>query len=82
EGGMREPTVVWWPGTIPAGTKCDELMTAMDLLPTFARMAEAPPVEGRPAIDGRDINPLLLAEKGAKSPHDYFFYHQGENLRA
>ncbi len=39
EGGMRVPTVVWWPGKIKAGSKSDELLTAMDLLPTFANLA-------------------------------------------
>ena len=23
EGGVREPTIAWWPGKIPAGTACD-----------------------------------------------------------
>jgi arylsulfatase A-like enzyme len=41
EGGMREATVAWWPGRIPAGYVCDELLTAMDLLPTFAELAGA-----------------------------------------
>ena len=38
EGGMREPTVIRWPGKIPAGKPNDELMTTMDLLPTFAKL--------------------------------------------
>jgi arylsulfatase A-like enzyme len=32
---MRKPTVIRWPGTIPAGEDNDEIMTAMDLLPTL-----------------------------------------------
>ena len=81
EGGMREPTVAWWPGTIPAGSICDELATTMDLLPTFAKFAGAAGPDDR-VIDGKDIRQLLLARPGAKSPHDRFFYHQGTNLRA
>ncbi len=81
EGGMREPTVVWRPGTVPAGTRCDEILTSMDLLPTFAQMAGAKAPSDR-VIDGRDITPLLRGEHGAKSPHDRFFYHQGDTLRA
>ncbi len=81
EGGMREPTVVWRPGAVPAGVRCDEIMTSMDLLPTFARMAEARVPDDR-VIDGRDIAPLLLRQPGAKTPHDRFFYHQGDTLRA
>ena len=81
EGGMREPTVVWWPGTIPAGTRCDEVLTALDLLPTFAKMAEGELATNR-TIDGKDIAGALLGKEGAKSPHEFFFYHSGENLRA
>ena len=29
---MREPTVAWWPETIPAGSTCDEIATSMDVL--------------------------------------------------
>jgi arylsulfatase A len=80
EGGMREATVAWWPGKIEPGRECDELVTAMDLLPTFANLAGA----GQPTdrtIDGRDISAVLL-EPDAKSPHDRFFYHQANHLRA
>lgn len=81
EGGVREPTVAWWPGTIPAGPVCDELATAMDVLPTFATLAGAAVPRDR-VIDGKDIRQLLLARPGARSPHESFFYHQGTNLRA
>jgi len=79
EGGMREPTVIRWPGRIPAGQDIDEIMTAMDLLPTFAKLAGAE-VPGDRTIDGRDIGPILTGD--ADSPHDSFFYHGGDKLRA
>lgn len=41
EGAFRVPTIVWQPGTVPAGTVCEELATTMDLLPTFAKLAGA-----------------------------------------
>ena len=81
EGGMREPTVAWWPGRIPAASVNDELLTAMDLLPTFARLAGAHVPEDR-IIDGKDIWPVLSGQAGAKSPHDRFFYFAGNTLRA
>ena len=79
EGGMREPTVVRWPGKIPAGKPNDELMTAMDLLPTFAKLAGAAIPTDR-VIDGKDIWPTLIGE--AQTPHDAFFYHRGNQLQA
>ena len=79
EGGMREPTVIRWPGKIPAGKPNDELMTTMDLLPTFAKLAGAEIPADR-IIDGRDIWPTLSA--GAPTPHETFFYHSGNELQA
>jgi len=35
EGAFRVPTIMWWPGNVPPGTKCHELATTMDLFPTF-----------------------------------------------
>ncbi len=81
EGGQRVPTVAWWPGTIPAGSQTDALTTAMDLHPTFAKLASAKMPLDR-VIDGRDISPILLGEPGAKTPHDRFFYQQGGRLAA
>ena len=81
EGGMREPTLAWWPGTIPAGSTTDQMATAMDLMPTFAKLVGADLPTDR-VIDGRDVSALLLDPSNAKTPHDRFFYHQGENLRA
>ncbi|HCQ32134.1 MAG TPA: arylsulfatase, partial [Verrucomicrobiales bacterium] len=57
-------------------------MTTMDLLPTFAKFAEAPARKDALPIDGKDVTTLLLGIKGATSPHDYFFYHQADKLRA
>jgi arylsulfatase A-like enzyme len=79
EGGMREPSVIRWPGKIPAGKPNDELMTTMDLLPTFAKLAGATIPSDR-VIDGRDIWPTLSA--GAPTPHQSFFYHSGNDLKA
>ncbi len=81
EGGMREPCVMRWPGRIPAGTVCNELATTMDLLPTFATLAGTTTPTDR-IIDGKDITDLILARKGAKSPHEAFYYYQMEQLQA
>ena len=79
EGGMREPTVIRWPGKIPAGQDNDQLMTAMDLLPTFGKLAGAKIPDER-TIDGKDVWPVLAGE--ADSPHEMFFYHGGDVLKA
>jgi arylsulfatase A-like enzyme len=81
EGGMRVPTVAWWPGTIPAGKDSDALMGTIDLLPTFANLAGAEAPSDR-VIDGGDIMPLLRGEKGAKSPHEAYYYFKRWGLEA
>jgi len=78
EGGQRVPCIAWWPGHVPAGTECAELTAAFDLFPTFAALAGAE----APAMDGRDLGPLLSHTEGAKSPHEAFFYYQMNQLQA
>lgn len=80
EGGQREPTVVCWPGQIPANTQCSEVAGTIDVLPTLAFLAGAqlPPKK----IDGQNIWPLLGGEDGAKSPHEAYYYYWGRELHA
>jgi arylsulfatase A-like enzyme len=77
EGGFRVPCLMRWPGRIPAGSVCGEVAGAIDLLPTFAKFADA----ALPAktIDGKDISSLMFAEEGAKSPHEAFYHYDGGN---
>jgi len=81
EGGFRVPFIARWPGNIKPNTVCDEMVNAMDLLPTFAGIAGAEPPQDR-VIDGKDMLPLLTGEPGARSPHEVFFYYSGKKLRA
>jgi len=81
EGGLREPFIARWPTRVPAGRTSHELITAMDFLPTVARLAGADVPTDR-IIDGKDIWPLLFGQPGAKSPHEAFFYYWGERLEA
>lgn len=81
EGGMREPTIAWWPGHIPAGSSTDEIASMMDVLPTFVKLAGGSVPSAR-TIDGRDIWPLLSGQPGAKTPHDRFAYFRGQHLEA
>ncbi len=81
EGGCRVPTIMRWPGRIPAGRTCDELASTIDILPTFAALcgAELPPRR----IDGKDLRPLMFGAPGARSPHEaFFFYYAGGQLQA
>ncbi len=79
EGGMRMPTVIRWPKHIKAGIDINQLVTTMDLLPTFAKLIGAKLPDNR-IIDGKDILPVLT--EGTESPHEYFFYSHWGTLEA
>lgn len=81
EGGLREPCIMRWPGKIPAGQVCHELAATIDILPTFAKLAGAKLPKDR-IIDGKQIWPLMSGQRGAKSPHQAYFYYWGEHLQA
>ena len=80
EGGVREPTIAWWPGRIPAGSTCDAVAGNIDLLPTFAALAGARLPSGV-KIDGRNILPILFG-RTKDSQHAAYFYFNGNRLEA
>ena len=69
---MRVPTAMRWPGHLNGNSRCDELASTLDLLPTIAHLAGAEMPADR-VIDGKDIS-NLLKDPGSNSPHDYFYY--------
>ena len=79
DGGCREPTLAWWPGTIPANSICKEPAMTIDLLPTIANLAGTPLPKHK--IDGKDILPLLINDQ-AKSPHEAYYFYYGNHLQA
>jgi arylsulfatase A len=80
EGGMREPTIVWWPGRIAAHSACDAPMSEMDVLPTLVNLAGGKvPTDHK--IDGKDIWPLLSGQT-TSSPHEALFYFNVLKLEA
>lgn len=80
EGGVREPTVMWWPGKIQPGTTCNELAATIDIFPTIAHLtgAELP----KHTIDGENIWPLIAGGDDAKTPHESYAYYWGNSLHA
>ncbi len=81
EGGPRVPCIMRWPGKIPANQVCHEMVTTMDLLPTFAGFAGAKLREDR-VIDGRDISSLMAGDPRAKPPHEAFYFYNYLRLNA
>jgi hypothetical protein len=80
EGGVREPTIAWWPGKVAAGSVCDAVAGNIDFLPTFVKLAGGTvPADNK--IDGRDIAPLLLGQT-KESPHEAHYFYSGYKLQA
>lgn len=80
EGGVRVPTLAWWPGRIPAGKSCDAVTGTIDLLPTSIALAGGT-LPATPVIDGKDISPLLLGT-ATTSPREAHYYFNGYTLQA
>lgn len=81
DGGIREPTVMWWPTKIPGGSVCTEVAASIDLMPTLAELCggELPSRK----IDGKDIWPLISGQKDARSPHaNYVLMHGPGTVRS
>ena len=81
EGGMRVPTIAWWPKKIPAGTVCDAITGMFDILPTFATLAGGQVPTDR-KIDGVNIWPQLSGDSQGKPAHETFYYYRGLQLEA
>jgi arylsulfatase len=80
EGGIRVPFIIRWPGKIPAGQVNDEIVHAVDLFPTIARLCGTKVPNDRP-IDGMDVSDFLLG-KADKSPRDGILIFCSERLQA
>ncbi|MBI1766080.1 MAG: sulfatase [Acidobacteria bacterium] len=78
EGGMREPTIFWQPGTIKPGVVTD-IGSTLDLLPTFCNLAGAQAPTER-VLDGYDLSAPLLGK--GRSPRQTMFYWRGSKLYA
>jgi arylsulfatase A-like enzyme len=70
EGGFREPFIVSWPGKVPAGTTCDDLISLSDLLASLAGILKAPLPKGN-AEDSFDVSSSWLGITNGKPPRDH-----------
>lgn len=78
--GLRTPLIAAWPGTVRAGSRCDALVSWVDLLPTCLEAAG-----GTPSPSGSKAGPLsgqsfLGVLKGERTEHRQrvFASHSGD----
>lgn len=85
QGGVREPTLVRWPGVTRPGSVCDTPVITMDFYPTILQVAG---VEGdarhNREVDGLDLSPLLrdpTAPLGRDALYWYFPHRHSGGAR-
>jgi arylsulfatase A-like enzyme len=94
EGGMRAPLVVRWPGHIEPGTVNNEILSALDWVPTLVDIAGGPtgddlkaqiergeyPGIVKTTLDG--VNQRDILEGKSESARDHIFYYSGSTPSA
>lgn len=73
--GMHVPGIANWPGRIPGGRVCDDLVAAVDFLPTICELAGV----AAPAGDGHSFAPQLRGEPGTPRQWIYSWYSPRQN---
>ena len=77
EGGHRVPFIASWPGRIPAGSSSAETVSLVDLMATFAAVADVP-VPPDAAEDSHDVLPVLLDQPRSRPVRAFTVYNRGQ----
>ena len=78
DGGMREPTIFWWPGKLEHKIVTD-MGSTLDLFPTLCSLAGIGVPSDR-VYDGFDLSPVLTGD--AKDVRNEMFYYRGTEVFA
>jgi arylsulfatase A-like enzyme len=81
EGGMRVPGIVTWPARIPKNTISDQMISFMDLLPSFETIVGAK-TPANHQYDGKDVSQHFLNPKTAVEDKPFFYYAKNGKLEA
>ena len=79
EGGIRVPTIGWWPGVVQPGATCSEPLAFWDFLPTACELAGA---EVPGDVDGISFLNALRGRKQASHEFLYWKFGRKQALRA
>ncbi|MEM6777469.1 MAG: sulfatase-like hydrolase/transferase [Planctomycetota bacterium] len=71
DGGIRVPFILSWPDVVPAGAIYENMVSALDVLPTCLSAADVGKFPED--LDGTDLIPYLTGIR-AGSPHSYLFF--------
>ena len=70
----RIPLLIRWPGVTTAGTRCNEFVSLVDLMPTLLDIADVQPPH---TLDGRSLKPLMQGASVPDWPDDIFAEFHG-----
>src|SRR5580692_390866 len=84
EGGARVPAIAWWPGRIAANSKNHDIVGGLDLMATFAALANVPLPDkdraGQPTIfDSYDMSAVFFGT-GACPRNEWHYFTEDELL--
>ncbi len=79
EGGLRVPTLMYWPGRISPNSTCKTPFSQVDYFTTFAALA-GQDVSKNPILDGVSITPLLEGRK--LPPRALYWFYPHYNIAA
>ncbi len=71
DGGIRVPTIAWWPGTVPAGVDSGHVAYFGDWFATAAEMAGAEMPDG---LDSISFVPALLGRADDQPEHEFLYW--------
>ncbi len=80
DGGLKVPCIVSWPAAIPAGKVNNQLMAAMDILPTIAEFCKAPMPKQK--IDGVSFSAAWKGNMNVSPRTEFAYYYDRNNLKA
>jgi len=71
QGGFQVPFIVRWPGKVPGGTVCDEMISVADILATTAAIVDEPlPPARTSAEDSYNVLPAFLGQEAKPARSD------------
>ena len=81
DGGIRVPTIVWWPGRVKGGTRSDHVSAFWDFPATAVEIAGG---EVNFASDGISFLPTMLGKDSEQKKHEvlYWEFYEGNGSQA
>jgi arylsulfatase len=80
EGGHRVPFIVRWKGNIQSGQICNQLVSAIDIMPSIASICKLELPENK--IDGVSLLSIFKGDMNATPRKNFLYYYRNNSLEA